>query len=48
MYKSARKRLVKKGIFLKKLDSDGSQQKGVYIVNPTIRDFLNMYKPKGN
>jgi hypothetical protein len=45
---AVRKRLVKKGILLKKVDSDGSQQKGVYIVNPMIRDFLNMYKPKGN
>lgn len=45
---AVRKRLVKKGILLKKVDSDGSQQKGVYVVNPMIRDFLNMYKPKGN
>lgn len=43
-----RKRLVRKGILLKKYDSDGTQQRGVYIVNPIIRDFLNMYQVKGN
>jgi hypothetical protein len=42
-----RKRLVRKGILLKKYDSDGIMQRGVYIVNPIIRDFLRMYKPTG-
>jgi hypothetical protein len=46
--RSVRQRLVKKGVLLKKFDSDGMQQRGVYIVNPIIRDFLNMYKAKGN
>lgn len=42
-----KKRLVKKGLLLKKIDSDGSQQKGIYIVNPIIRDFLQAYQPTG-
>jgi len=46
--RSVRQRLVKKGILLKKYDSDGSLQRGVYIVNPLVRDFLNMYQVKGN
>ncbi len=46
--RSVRQRLVKKGVLLKKFDSDGMQQRGVYIVNPIIRDFLNMYKARGN
>lgn len=43
-----RKRLVRKGILLKKYDSDGAQQRGVYLVNPFIKEFLNMYKATGN
>ena len=43
-----KKRLVKKGLLLKKVDSDGSQQKGIYIVNPIIRDFLQSYTATGN
>jgi len=43
-----RKRLVKKGIILKKFDSDGTFQRGVYMVNPFIKEFLNMYSVKGN
>lgn len=29
-------------------DSDGKQKRGIYIVNPVIREFLNLYSPKGN
>lgn len=45
---NVRRRLLRKGLLLKKIDSDGSCQRGVYVVNPHVRDFLNMYKPKGN
>ena len=43
-----RKRLVRKGMLLKKHDSDGTHQRGVYLINPFIKDFLNLYKAKGN
>lgn len=43
-----RQRLVRKGILLKKYDSDSVQQKGIYQVNPLIRDFLNLYEATGN
>jgi len=45
---AVKKRLVRKGILLKKYDSDGIQQRGVYLVNPFIKDFLNLYKPIGH
>jgi hypothetical protein len=45
--RTVRQRLVRKGILLKKYDSDGTQQRGLYLVNPLIRDFLNMYKETG-
>jgi hypothetical protein len=45
--RSIRQRLTKKGILVKSLDSDGVQKRGFYIVNPLIREFLNMYKPCG-
>jgi hypothetical protein len=44
---AVRKRLVRKGVLLKKYDDDGTQQRGVYLVNPLIRDFLNLYKENG-
>ena len=43
-----RQRLTRKGILQKMLDSDGKQKRGLYIVNPVIREFLNLYSPKGN
>lgn len=46
--RTVRQRLVRKGLLLKKYDSDGTQQRGVYLVNPFIKEFLNMYKAKGN
>lgn len=45
---NTQKRLVRKGILLKKTDNDNQRQRGIYLVNPVIRDFLRMYKPKGN
>jgi hypothetical protein len=29
-------------------DSDGKQKRGLYNVNPVIREFLNLYSPKGD
>lgn len=46
--RSVRQRLTRKGILIKLVDSDNVQKRGQYIVNPIIREFLNMYKPKGN
>jgi hypothetical protein len=46
--RAVRQRLTKKGILQKTFDSDGVQKKGLYIVNPVIREFLNLYSPKGN
>lgn len=46
--RTVRQRLVRKGILLKKHDSDGTQQRGVYLINPFIKEFLNLYKAKGN
>ena len=43
-----RQRLTRKGILQKVLDSDGKQKRGLYIVNPVIREFLNLYNPKGD
>lgn len=43
-----RERLTRKGILTKIVDSDNVQKRGLYIVNPIIREFLNMYRPKGN
>ena len=43
-----RERLTRKGILVKLIDSDEVQKRGQYIVNPIIREFLNMYKAKGN
>lgn len=43
-----RERLTKKGLLIAKYDNDNIRQKGVYLVNPVIKDFLNIYKPKGN
>jgi hypothetical protein len=43
-----RQRLTRKGILQKVKDSDGQQKRGLYIVNPVICEFLNMYSPKGN
>jgi hypothetical protein len=43
-----RQRLTRKGILQKVKDSDGKQKRGLYIVNPVIREFLNLYSPKGN
>ncbi|MDQ1253239.1 MAG: hypothetical protein QG646_2389 [Euryarchaeota archaeon] len=45
---NVQKRLVRKGILIKLVDSDNVQKRGLYVVNPIIREFLNMYKPKGN
>jgi hypothetical protein len=47
-YRVIRQRLTRKGILQKMLDSDGKQKRGLYIVNPVIREFLNLYSPKGN
>lgn len=46
--KDLRARLVHKGLLLRKTDSNGSRQRGIYVVNPHVKDFLNMYKPRGN
>lgn len=46
--RSVRQRLVKKGLLLKKYDSDGKMQRGVYLVNPIIKDFLRLYKEEGH
>lgn len=46
--RSIRQRLVRKGILVKREDSDGFGKRGLYIVNPIIKDFLNKYRPKGN
>ena len=43
-----RQRLQRKGLILKKYDNDNIAQRGVWIVNPVIQDFLRLYKPKGN
>lgn len=43
-----RERLTRKGILVKLVDSDQVQKRGQYIVSPVIREFLNMYRPKGN
>lgn len=40
-------RLTRKGLLLPKYDSDGKRQRGIYIVNPVVREFLNIYKPNG-
>ena len=32
----------------KTFDSEGVQKKGLYIVDPVIREFLNPYSPKVN
>ena len=45
---NVQKRLTRKGILVKLVDSDGIQKRGHYIVNPIIREFLNMYQAKGN
>lgn len=45
--RTVRQRLVRKGVLLKQHDDDGTQQRGVYLVNPLIRDFLNMYRASG-
>lgn len=45
---NVQKRLTRKGILVKLVDSDGIQKRGQYIVNPIIREFLNMYRAKGN
>lgn len=45
--RALRQRLVKKGLILKKFDSDNRQQRGVYLVNPIVKDFLNLYKSTG-
>lgn len=46
--RAVRQRLVKKGVLLKKEDCDGRRQKGCYIVNPIIREFLNLYQARGD
>jgi hypothetical protein len=43
-----RQRLTRKGILQKMSDSDGRKKRGLYIVNPVIREFLNLYSPKGD
>jgi|GEM_PF-1205774 len=43
-----KERLTRKGILLKKVDSDGIHKRGYYLVNPIIREFLNLYQAKGN
>jgi hypothetical protein len=43
-----RQRLMRKAILQKVRDSDGKQKRGLYIVNPVIREFLNLYSPEGN
>jgi len=39
--RAARQRLTRKGILIKPDDSD---KRGQYIVNPIVKDFLNMYE----
>lgn len=46
--RAVRQRLTRKGLIVKLEDSDGSQIRGQYVVNPIVREFLNMYKAKGN
>jgi hypothetical protein len=43
-----RQRLVRKGILMPKTDSDGIRKRGLYLVNPIIKNFLQQYQPKGN
>lgn len=43
-----RERLTRKGVLMKLEDSDRLQKRGQYIVNPIIREFLNMYRAKGD
>lgn len=45
---TVRRRLYRKGIIFKRVDSDGVASRGVYLVNPIIRDLLNKYEPRGN
>ncbi|AKB82423.1 hypothetical protein MSBR3_1845 [Methanosarcina barkeri 3] len=45
---NVQKCLTRKGILVKLVDSDGIQKRGQYIVNPIIREFLNMYRAKSN
>jgi len=42
------KRLTRKGILIKKFDSNGTQQRGVYLVNTALRRMLRTYEPSGN
>lgn len=46
--KAVRQRLVRKGILLKIEDSDNVVKRGLYVVNPILKEFLNMYKSKGD
>jgi len=41
-------RLTRKGILYKKKDNNDVAKRGIYVVNPVIRDFLRMYKEKGH
>ena len=45
---AVQRRLTRKGILLKSFDSDGVQKRGFYVVNPIVREFLNIYQAKGN
>ncbi len=46
--RALRQRLSRKGIIVKLEDSDLVQKRGQYLVNPIIREFLNMYRAKGD
>lgn len=46
--RAVQQRLTRKGILLPVFDDNGTRKRGAYVVNPIIRDFLNMYKAKGS